>query len=67
MQVAETAGALGLARVWHHTQNSPVLSTLGVRLPLPAPRSKNRRADPPKAGFHVSQLLEPAGHIRELG
>ena len=37
MQVAENAGALGLAKVQHHTQNPPVLSTLGVRLPLPAP------------------------------
>jgi len=43
------------------------LRVLGVRLPLPAPRSKNRRADAPKTGFHVSRLLEPASHIRELG
>ena len=43
------------------------LRPLGVRLPLPAPRSKNRREDAPKTGFHVSRLLEPASHIRELG
>jgi hypothetical protein len=35
MQVAEIAGALGVAGLWHHTQNPPVLSTLGVRLPPP--------------------------------
>jgi hypothetical protein len=44
MQVAENAGALGLAKVQHHTQNSPVLSTLGVRRPLPAPRFRRSYA-----------------------
>ena len=38
IQALEKTAGSGLAELRRHTQNSPVLSTLGVRLPLPAPR-----------------------------
>src|SRR2546430_7705208 len=42
IQVVESIEVRGLAKMRHHTQNSPVLSTLGVQLPLPAPRFPKR-------------------------
>ncbi len=53
--------------MWYHTQNSPGFGPWGFDSPSRHQDPKNRRADAPKAGFHVSRLLEPVSHIRELG
>ena len=37
MQVVENTVLMELGQIQRHTQNPPVLSTLGVRLSLPAP------------------------------
>src|SRR2546430_11856322 len=47
MQVAETAGGLGVARVWHHTQNSPGFGPWGFDFP-------SRHQDPKT----VAQMLQ---------